>query len=166
MSPEKSILEYRHFEQQRDVLSVVYADWECLLQDIETCPPDPAASSTTLQEHISCAFAYYVKCCYHSSLDKFRMYKGPNSPQKFITSLWYGLKCFYTNHVQKPKSMDILTFNEEKRLDSDRFRDHCHTVRSSCNLLFRVSKFFPILLHYFSGYDCHLFLKDLASIHQ
>lgn len=72
---------------------MVYADFACILQDIETCQPNPVPfSTTTLQEHMPYAFAYYVKYCYDSSLDKFRMYKGPDFPQKFINSLVYDLK--------------------------------------------------------------------------
>ncbi|XP_037921320.1 uncharacterized protein LOC119658124 [Hermetia illucens] len=185
VSPEKSTLEYRHFERQIDVPFVVYADFECLLQDIQSCQPDPAsASTTTLQEHIPCAFAYYIKCCYNSNLDRFRIYKGPDSPKKFINSLVSDLKWLYINHIQKPKSSNTLTLDEEKTqreatlccickktLDSDRVREHCHftgkyrgPAHSSCNLLFQIPKFFPILFHNFSGYDCHLFVKELASI--
>ncbi|XP_037921377.1 uncharacterized protein LOC119658182 [Hermetia illucens] len=124
VSPEKSTLEYRHFERQTDVPFVVYADFECLLQDIQSCQPDPAsASTTTLQEHIPCAFAYYIKCCYDSNL---------------INSLVSDLKWFYINHIQKPKSSNTLTLDEEK------------TQREATLCCI--------------WYDCYLFVKELASI--
>ncbi|XP_037921412.1 uncharacterized protein LOC119658218 [Hermetia illucens] len=140
VSPEKSTLEYRHFERQIDVPFVVYADFECLLQDIQSCQPDPASASTTttLQEHIPCAFAYYIKCCYNSNLDRFRIYKGPDSPKKFINSLVSDLKWLYINHIQKPKSSNTLTLDEEK------------TQREATLCCI--------------WYDCHLFVKELASI--
>ncbi|XP_037922855.1 uncharacterized protein LOC119659033 [Hermetia illucens] len=44
VSPEKSTVEYRHFERQIDVPFVVYAEFECLFQDIQSCQPDPASA--------------------------------------------------------------------------------------------------------------------------
>ena len=50
-------------------------------------------------------------------------------------------------------------------------RDHCHftgkyrgAAHSKCNLENRIPKFIPILLHNLSGYDAHLFIKDLGKI--
>ena len=49
-------------------------------------------------------------------------------------------------------------------------RDHCHftgeyrgAAHSLCNLQFRKSKFTPILFHNLSGYDSHLFIKNLGK---
>ena len=49
-------------------------------------------------------------------------------------------------------------------------RDHCHftgeyrgAAHSICNLQFRKPKFTPILFHNLSGYDSHLFIKNLAK---
>ena len=49
-------------------------------------------------------------------------------------------------------------------------RDHCHftgeyrgAAHSICNLQFRKPKFTPILFHNLSGYDSHLFIKNLGK---
>ena len=49
-------------------------------------------------------------------------------------------------------------------------RDHCHftgeyrgAAHSLCNLQFRKPKFTPILFHNLSGYDSHLFIKNLGK---
>ena len=42
-----------------------------------------------------------------------------------------------------------------------KFRGAAH---SKCNLEYRVPKFFPVLFHNLSGYDCHLFIKKLRSV--
>ena len=58
--------------------------------------------------------------------------------------------------------------NEE--LGEDRVRDHCHlsgkfrgAAHEVCNLKYKVSKFFPVVLHNLSGYDSHLFIKTLGN---
>ena len=62
----------------------------------------------------------------------------------------------------------------EFRKEDDNYvkvRDHCHltgkfrgAAHSKCNLEYRVPKFFPVLFHNLSGYDCHLFIKKLRSV--
>ena len=54
--------------------------------------------------------------------------------------------------------------NEE--LGNDRVCDHCHlsgkfrgAAHEVCNLTYKVSMFFPVVLHKLSGYDSHLFIK-------
>ena len=43
---------------------------------------------------------------------------------------------------------------------SSKFRDAAHEV---CNLQYKVSKFFPVVFHNFSGYDSHIFIKTLEN---
>ncbi|GFS78865.1 uncharacterized protein NPIL_325701 [Nephila pilipes] len=49
-------------------------------------------------------------------------------------------------------------------------RDHCRLTgvyrdpaHNSCNLKFKVPKFLPIIFHNLSGYDSHLFIKELGN---
>ena len=49
-------------------------------------------------------------------------------------------------------------------------RDHCHftgkyrgAAHNNCNLMYRVPKFIPIVMHNLSGYDACLFIKELAE---
>src|SRR5688572_7080243 len=58
----------------------------------------------------------------------------------------------------------------EGELGDDRVRDHCHltgkyrgAAHNSCNLSYKVPKFFPVLLHNLSGYDSHLFIRKLRG---
>ena len=55
-------------------------------------------------------------------------------------------------------------------LCKDRVRDHCHlsskfrgAAHEICNLKYKISKFFPVVLHNLSGYDSHLFFKTLGN---
>jgi len=52
----------------------------------------------------------------------------------------------------------------------DKVRDHCHfsgqfrgAAHNKCNLLFRKPKQLPVIFHNLSGYDSHLFIKNLGK---
>ena len=49
-------------------------------------------------------------------------------------------------------------------------RDHCHftgkyrgAAHNKCNLQFKKPKFTPVIFHNLSGYDAHLFVKNLGK---
>ena len=51
----------------------------------------------------------------------------------------------------------------------DKVRDQCHfkgkycgVAHNKCNLEFRKPKFTPVIFHNLSGYDSHLFVKNLG----
>ena len=55
-------------------------------------------------------------------------------------------------------------------LNNDKVRDHCHytgryrgPAHNKCNLEYRKPKFIPVVFHNLSGYDSHLFIKNLGS---
>ena len=55
--------------------------------------------------------------------------------------------------------------------ENPKVRDHCHYTSSyrgpahmKCNLMYKISPYIPIVFHNLSGYDAHLFIKELASL--
>ena len=49
-------------------------------------------------------------------------------------------------------------------------RDHCHitgkyrgAAHKSCNLNYKLPRFYPVIMHNLSGYDVHLFIKHLGG---
>ena len=57
--------------------------------------------------------------------------------------------------------------NEE--FNDDKVRDHCHftgryrgAAHNKCNLNYKKPKFTPVVFHNLSGYDSHLFIKNLG----
>ena len=85
----------------------------------------------------------------------------------------------------EPKKM-IFTREDEKQfntasdcwicgeeLGNDRVRDHCHytgryrgAAHNSCNLKYSKPKGVPVFFHNLTGYDSHLFIKNLGSSNQ
>ena len=54
--------------------------------------------------------------------------------------------------------------------DSKKVRDHCHytgcyrgPTHSLCKLRYRIPSYIPVVFHNLSGYDAHLFIKELGK---
>ena len=59
----------------------------------------------------------------------------------------------------------VKEFNDPK---NKKVRDHCHhtglyggAAHNNCNLKYRIPDYIPIVFHNLSGYDAHLFIKEL-----
>ena len=59
----------------------------------------------------------------------------------------------------------LKEFNDPK---NKKVRDHCHhtglyggAAHNNCNLKYRIPDYIPIVFHNLSGYDAHLFIKEL-----
>ena len=178
-----------HYKKQR-VPFVVYADFECFTEKIDTCQPEEGKSFTNqYQKHRPSGFSYLIKCFDDNLLaPHLRHYtaKSPDEdiPQLFIESLEKDIKEIY-NKFKKPKKMvmtreDRMTYKKathchicEEEIDEDKdrkVRDHCHltgkfrgAAHNKCNLKFRLPKFYPVIFHNLSGYDSHLFIKNLGK---
>ena len=57
-----------------------------------------------------------------------------------------------------------------KPVSDNKIRDHCHytghhrgPAHSMCNLRYNVSSFIPVVFHNLSGYDAHMFIKELTK---
>ena len=176
-----------HYKKQR-VPFVVYADFECFTEKIDTCQPDDGKSFTNrYQKHKPSGFSYLIKCfddnLFSPKLVKYTA-ESPNDdvPQLFIESLEKDIKEIY-NKFKEPKKIvmtreDKINYKKathchicEKELDEDvKVRDHCHltgkfrgAAHSICNSKYRLPKFYPVIFHNLSGYDSHLFIKNLGK---
>ena len=59
----------------------------------------------------------------------------------------------------------------ENPLNNDKVIDHCHltgkyrgAAHNQCNLNYVIPKFYPVIFHNLSGYDTHMFIKELAEV--
>lgn len=182
-----NILKFENFEKQMKVPFIVYADFETVLKSIDTCDPDPSRSFTNkTYVHEPYSFAYLIKCSFDDSKSKFVSYRGKDAAKEFVCRLETDLKDIYDRHLAK--SIPMLPMSKEEILEYDnatlcaicekpftendiKVRDHCHltgkkrfgAAHSKCNLNYKVPTFIPIMFHNLSGYDCHLFIKQLCS---
>ena len=185
---------FKNFYKKQRVPFVVYADFECFTEKIDTCQPKDTKSFTNrYQKHRPSGFSYLIKCFDDDILSpKLVHYTvesiNDNIPQLFIESLEEDIKEIY-NRFKIPKKM-VMTAKDKidykkatichicergipKEGDDPRFkkvRDHCHltgkfrgAAHSMCNLKYRLPKFYPVIFHNLSGYDSHLFIKNLGK---
>ena len=85
----------------------------------------------------------------------------PEKPMEPLTKvLWKDYKHVSSCHIC------FKHFKEGNR----KVRDHCHytsryrgPAHIGCNLQYKIPSYIPIMFHNLSGYDAHLFVKELAN---
>ena len=186
MPGEGTTLSFKNYNRSMRVPFIVYADFESFIKQIDTCEPNPKNSYTKqYQKHTPSSFSYYIKCfddevysqnpvTYTASTD------NEDVAQIFVNMLEEDVKSIY-KRFSTPKEM-IFGVKEREEFDEatecwichgelglDRVRDHCHltgkyrgAAHNKCNLQYRRPKFIPVVFHNLSGYDSHLFIKNLG----
>ena len=186
MPGEGTTLKFKNYNRSMRVPFIVYADFESFIKPIDTCEPNPKNSYTKqYQKHTPSSFGYYIKCfddeiyppnlvTYTASTD------NEDVAQIFVNMLEEDVKSIY-KRFSTPKEMifgakEMEEFDEaiecwicHGELGLDKVRDHCHltgvyrgAAHNKCNLQYRRPKFIPVVFHNLSGYDSHLFIKNLG----
>lgn len=180
--PDKgTFLKFKNYHRKQDIPFVIYADFETLLERISGDEFNTANTSYS-QRHVPAAFAYNVVSSFNVRVGGYRSYRGKDCVSKFVHFLMEDVKAIHRiltkNRPMIFTEKDALDFKRavkcyicESILFNDRVRDHCHitgqyrgAAHRHCNLLHKVPKFIPIFFHNLSGYDCHLFIKQLGEI--
>ena len=186
MPPPGTYLRFENFPHSEKAPFAIYADFESLIKNMDNCDPDPNKSYTKkYQKHEPVSFCYYIKSFNESVYEsRIRSYiketpEHADAMGVFIKWLEDDVKAIANI---KPKKM-IFTVEDEKQfnkaldcwicgeyLGNDRVRDHCHftgryrgPAHNSCNLKYRKQKKISVFFHNLSGYDSHLFIKNLGS---
>ena len=183
--PDKgTILKFKHHERSERVPFIIYADTEALIKEMQNCDPNPLDSYTKkYQKHEPISFSYYIKSFDDNVYEsKLRKYTGEDAMEKFVNWIEEDVKDIA--NIQDVKMMK-LSPNELKQFDEatkcwicneefddtgdEKVKDHCHytgrfrgAAHNSCNLNYKKPKFIPVVFHNLSGYDSHLFIKNLG----
>lgn len=172
-------LKFTNFHHQLKVPFVIYADFESILSPIRG---DRTQNTFNTHKHIPYSFAYYIYCDYNAGLSKFVTYRGSDCVEKFIDNLHKDAEWIINilETIIPPSKSCVEVVNNtichicEKSLegvDSSKIAiDHCHLTgkirgrtHRTCNILYSLPKFIPVVFHNLSGYDSHLFIKQLAK---
>lgn len=156
----------------------MYADFESILKPIHD-------DKSWLNIHIPSGWCVHSKFAYGEVPDPLMIYRGEDCVETFVKHVVEETKRLY--NLFPEKSMEALTrkqwdnFNKAqechiclKEFDKDgeniKVRDHCHytgryrgPAHKNCNLRFKIPTYIPIVFHNLSGYDAHLFIKELAK---
>ena len=186
MPPPGTYLKFKNFRYSEKAPFAIYADFESLIKNMDSCDPDPNKSYTKkYQKHEPISFCYYIKSfnesVYESRVRGYAKTKpeDPDAMDVFIKWLEDDVKDIANI---KPKKMvftekDKKQFNKAsycwicgEELGNDRVRDHCHytgryrgPAHNSCNLKYRKPESVSVFFHNLTGYDSHLFIKKLGS---
>ena len=186
MPKEGTMLKFVNYYRGERVPFVIYADFECCIEPIHTCDLNPESSYTKqYQKHEPISFYYYIKC-FNSKVYlpiRERSYTGKDAEQVFLKYLEEDIRII----ANIPKKKMIFGKKEEKQFEKEtrcwickgefddkdtnkeKVKDRCHytgryrgAAHNLCNLNYKKPNFTPVVFHNLSGYDSHLFIKNLG----
>ena len=187
---KETMVKFKNHHRSEKVPFIIYADFECLNKSIQTCVPDPESSYTKrYQKHEPNSFYYYIKCFNNEVFAPIeRKHTGKGAAKVFVEVLEKDIKMI--NNI--PMKEMIFEEKERKQYEKEnicwickeefddtpnkngyrkngKVRDHCHftgkyrgAAHDICNLKYRKPNFTPVVFHNLSGYDSHLFIKNLG----
>ena len=185
--PQKgSKIEFSDGQNQFEVPFIMYTDFESILEPVQGPNPEPTGPYTLeVTKHSPSAWCVYSKFPYREVKDPLKHYRGKDCLEKFCDYIRQEANRLY--HMFPEKPMDPLTKKQWKKYikasrchicfkqfgDSKKgpkVRDHCHytgryrgPAHRNCNLMYRIPSCIPVVFHYLSGYDAHLFIKELGK---
>ena len=75
------------FFKQLPVPFKIYADFECILKEVESSDKNNGSYREKYQNHIPCSFAYKVVCIDNKLSKKVVLYRGKNAVYRFIKAI-------------------------------------------------------------------------------
>ena len=168
-----------------EVPFIIYADTEALIKEMYNCDPNPQSSYTKkYQKHEPVSFSYYIKCFDNNVCEPIlRTYtktvtEEEDAMEIFIKWLEEDVRALanindkemiFTEEDRKRFNKESECWICEEPLNNDKVRDHSHytgrhrgAAHNRCNLKYRKPKFIAVVFHNLSGYDSHLFIKNLG----
>ncbi|XP_064645963.1 uncharacterized protein LOC135499232 [Lineus longissimus] len=184
----EKIMEFKQkkFEQKHPVMIV--ADFESSLKTIDQ---QLGEKTVQIQEHIPNSFSFYI--CYDTHqiqadnlFVEFSVHHSDEDiGERFCEEIEKAVYDIYDKHFTNPKAMLALTKEEKVKHktaktcyvchkvfteENHKVRDHNHFTGkyrgpacNKCNLQLQAPNFIPVYFHNLSGYDAHLFVKNLKG---
>ena len=185
MPKEGSFVEFHDGQNQLKVPFEIYVDFETILKPTKGVtnvnPEKPYTKE--INQHIPSGFCVYSKFAYGKVKNPLKLYRGEDCVEIFCNYIKNGAKRLY--HMFPEKPMKRLTKEEWRKfnratkchicfkrfqVDDIKVRDHCHytglyrgPAHRNCNLRHKISSYIPFVLHNLSGYDAHLFIRELSK---
>ena len=185
---DNKIIKYNQGEKSVRSPFIIYANLDCLLEEISTCYNNLEESSTTeINKHTPSGYSLFTHCSFDKTKNKLDYYRGDNCMEKFSKDLRkhatkiinYEKKDMIplTKKEQEQHSEQKVRFicKTEFNTDDDdkkhyKVKDHCHytgkyrgAAHNICNLRYKTPKEIPIVFHNGSTYDYHFIIKVLVK---
>ena len=184
MPHKKPIVEYSDEQFQFKVPFIMYTDFESILELILGPGNNPRISTTRgINTHFPSGWCVCSEFAYGEVKDPLALYRGKDCIKKFCDHLTGEARRLYQSFTELPmESLTTKQWKDYKKLSSCHIcfkpfkegnpmvRDHCHysgiyrgVAHSLCNLQYKIPSYIPVVFHNLSGYDAHIFIKELAS---
>ena len=162
----------------------MYVNFESILEPIESPNPDPNQSySQNVNQHVFSGWCVYSTFAYGEVKDPLKLYRGKDCVEKFCHNVKREAHRLYHMFPELPMSplsiRQWIKYRESTICHicykpftptNRKVRDHCHytglyrgLAHSLCNLMYRIPSHIPVVFHNLSGYDAHLFIKELGK---
>ena len=185
---EKGFIEFKNYNKQIPAPFKIYADFECLLKNVD-CGVDNDCFSYTkkYQDHIPCSFAYKLVCLDSKFSKDIVVYRGKNAVSKFIKCIFkeYGycrsaMKKHFNNNLamtaeqnEEFESSSICWICEKLiGVNDNKVRDHCHVTDKyrgpahwPCNINLKVSKKLPVIFHNLRVYEIRIWIRKIYEFY-
>ena len=183
MPKEESSISFMHHNRSIKVPFVVYADFEAFTKEIKTIPQnDRIAFTQKYQHHQPSGFCYKIVGQNIKRCALFRATENEDVSRKFVEMLEEDIKKIFQQFnfskkmvISPQEQKDFLNTEfcwicqKKFKKDEKKVRDHDHftgkfrgAAHNKCNLQFKKPQFTPVIFHNLSGYDAHLFVKNLG----
>ena len=184
MPHKNPIVQYSDGQFQFKVPFIMYADFESILEPIQGLGNNSTISSTRcINNHVPSGWCIRREFAYGNVQNPLKLYHGEDCIKKFCDCIIGEARCLYQSFPEvpmkplTPKEMDRYKRSERCHIcfklfkeDNSKVRDHCHytgryrgSTHTKCNLQYKIPSYIPIMFHNLSGYDAHLFIKELAA---
>ena len=187
MPEEGSFISFIHHNRSIKVPFVVYADFEAFTEEIPISEQNEKFSFTQkYQKHKPSGFCYKIVCFDERYNQKPVLFRARSEDEDvsaiFVEMLERDIKRIQEKFDFSKKMIFSLKDKDDfekarvcwicqKEFGSEKkVRDHCHftgkyrgATHAKCNLQFKQPKFTPVIFHNLSGYDAHLFVKNLGK---
>ena len=185
MPKQGSTIEFKDGQNQFKVPFIIYPDFESILEPMD--PEEPGSPNqpytNEVNQHTPSGWCVYSKFAYRDVDNPLRLYRGKHCIKTFCNYIKGEARRLY--HMFPELPMDPLTKKQWKKykrstkchicykpftLRDPKVRDHCHytglyrgPAHSLYNLRYKIPSYIPVVFHNFSGYDAHLFIRELGG---
>ena len=185
MPKQGSTVEFKDGRNQFRVPFIMYADFESILEPMGPVEPGSPNQPYTneVNQHTPSGWCVYSKFAYGDVDNPLRTYRDKDCIETFCNYIKGEAHRLY--HMFPELPMDPLTKKQWKTykrstkchicykpfaLGDPKVRDQCHytclyrgPAHSLCNLRYKIPSYIPVVFHNLSGYDAHLFIRELGG---
>ena len=143
-----------------------------------------ASYTEKINTHVPSGWCVHSTFAYGDVPDPLKMYRGKDCVEKFVEYIQEEVKHLYATFPQQPAiELTNVLKKEHKAAEkchiclkefndpqNKKVRARCHytglyrgAVHNNCNLKYQIPDHIPIVFHKLSGYDAHLFIKELGK---